>query len=78
MILIITIIVTIINYIKYTYILKFRYPEHIFIKHIELVQKFMCYRINRALKSKRNLPMAYESDWKVKSAARVMALYCNN
>ncbi|CAO3612543.1 unnamed protein product [Cunninghamella blakesleeana] len=52
-----------------------KYPEPIFIKHLELVQKFMCYRINRALKSKRNLPMAYESDWKVKSAARVMALY---
>ncbi|KAI9303959.1 hypothetical protein BJ944DRAFT_203547 [Cunninghamella echinulata] len=52
-----------------------KYPENIFIKHIELVQKFMVYRINRALRSKRNLPMAYESDWKIISAARVMALY---
>lgn len=28
------------------------------------------------MKSKRDLPKAYESDWKVASAARVMALLC--
>jgi E3 ubiquitin-protein ligase HECTD2 len=36
----------------------------------------MAHRINRAMKSKRDLPKAYESDWKVASAARVMALLC--
>ncbi|KAI8086138.1 uncharacterized protein BX664DRAFT_334999 [Halteromyces radiatus] len=51
-----------------------RYSPATFVKQVELVQKFMAHRITRALKSKRDLPMAYESDWKVASAARVMAL----
>ncbi|SAM09499.1 hypothetical protein [Absidia glauca] len=51
-----------------------RYPSAVFVNKVDLVQKFMAHRINRAMKSKRDLPKAYESDWKVASAARVMAL----
>ncbi|CAO3587479.1 unnamed protein product [Absidia cylindrospora] len=50
------------------------YSSNMFVKLVELVQNFMAHRISRALKSKRDLPKAYESDWKVASAARVMAL----
>ncbi|KAL0088811.1 hypothetical protein J3Q64DRAFT_1731742 [Phycomyces blakesleeanus] len=41
---------------------------------VNLVQAFVSHRITRARRSKLEMPAAYESDWKIASAARVMAL----
>ncbi|KAI7863731.1 hypothetical protein BDF14DRAFT_1876193 [Spinellus fusiger] len=41
---------------------------------VDLVQTFLSHRITRARKSQQSMPAAYESDWKIASAARVMAL----
>ncbi|KAI7901092.1 uncharacterized protein BX663DRAFT_544279 [Cokeromyces recurvatus] len=41
---------------------------------INLIHAFLSHRISRARRSKLGLPIAYESDWKTVSAARVMAL----
>ncbi|KAJ2958616.1 hypothetical protein NQZ79_g5793 [Umbelopsis isabellina] len=43
-------------------------------KRINLVNAFITYRITKARRSAAGLPAAYESDWRVISGARVMAL----
>ncbi|ORE10196.1 hypothetical protein BCV72DRAFT_302155 [Rhizopus microsporus var. microsporus] len=51
-----------------------RYPVKEFNAKIELIHAFLSHRISRARKSHMALPTSYESDWKMASAARVMAL----
>ncbi|KAI9476533.1 MAG: hypothetical protein EXX96DRAFT_301624 [Benjaminiella poitrasii] len=51
-----------------------RYPVKHFQAKIDLIHAFLSHRISRARRSKLSLPTAYESDWKIASAARVMAL----
>ncbi|CAM0135849.1 unnamed protein product [Umbelopsis sp. WA50703] len=43
-------------------------------KRINLVNAFITYRVTKARRSAAGLPTAYESDWRVISGARVMAL----
>lgn len=53
------------------------YPYKEFIAKIELIHSFLNHRISRARGNQLNLSASYESDWKMASAARVMALLCN-
>ncbi|KAI8991416.1 hypothetical protein BDF20DRAFT_42031 [Mycotypha africana] len=50
------------------------YPTVYFEAKMDLVHAFLSQRISRARKSQLALPGAYELDWKLVSAARVMAL----
>ncbi|KAG2197883.1 hypothetical protein INT47_003552 [Mucor saturninus] len=50
------------------------YPIKGFKSKIDLIHAFLSHRISRARRSQAALPTAYESDWKIASAARVMAL----
>lgn len=52
-----------------------RYPPKRFSSKIELIQVFLSHRLSRARRSPLPLPAAYESDWKIASASRVMALF---
>lgn len=54
---------------------SYRYPVDDFRDKIALVHAFINHRVNRARHSKLGLPAAYESDWRMASAARVMALF---
>ncbi|ORZ03377.1 hypothetical protein BCR43DRAFT_431240 [Syncephalastrum racemosum] len=51
------------------------YPVNDFRDNVALVHAFINHRVNRAQHSKLGLPAAYESDWRMASAARVMALF---
>ncbi|KAI9281585.1 hypothetical protein BY458DRAFT_499033 [Sporodiniella umbellata] len=51
-----------------------RYPQKEFTAKIELVHTFLSHRISRARRTQLSLPKSYEADWKIASAARVMAL----
>jgi E3 ubiquitin-protein ligase HECTD2 len=53
-----------------------KYSTKKFRAKIELVHAFLSHRISRARRSQLALPDAYEADWKIASAARVMALLC--
>ncbi|ORX50995.1 hypothetical protein DM01DRAFT_1337612 [Hesseltinella vesiculosa] len=50
------------------------YPSDVFLKQVELVHKFLSYRVGRSMKNHREPSVAYGSDWKIISASRVMAL----
>ncbi|KAI8087920.1 uncharacterized protein B0P05DRAFT_635143 [Gilbertella persicaria] len=50
------------------------YPVKEFRLKIDLIHAFLNHRISRARRSQLSLPTAYESDWKINSASRVMAL----
>ncbi|KAI8983636.1 hypothetical protein BDB01DRAFT_760698 [Pilobolus umbonatus] len=52
-----------------------KYPPKRFSSKIELIQAFLSHRISRTMRSPLPLPTAYESDWKIASASRVMALF---
>ncbi len=52
------------------------YPIKRFELKIDLIHAFLSHRISRARRSQLLLPTAYESDWKIASASRVMALLC--
>lgn len=43
---------------------------------VHLVHAFITYRITRAQRSKLGLPAAYESEWRIRSGARTMAILC--
>ncbi|KAG2227662.1 hypothetical protein INT45_004704 [Circinella minor] len=51
-----------------------KYTTEGFSNKIHLVHMFITYRVTRAQRSRHGLPAAYESDWKISSAARTMAL----
>ncbi|KAI9319384.1 hypothetical protein BX666DRAFT_2025682 [Dichotomocladium elegans] len=51
-----------------------KYTLEGFRNKVHLVHAFTTYRINRAQRSKLGMPAAYESDWRIMSAARTMAL----
>ncbi|KAI9266929.1 hypothetical protein BDA99DRAFT_507009 [Phascolomyces articulosus] len=51
-----------------------KYTTEGFSNKVHLVHAFITYRVTRAQRSKQGLPAAYESEWKVSSAARTMAL----
>ncbi|KAG2199774.1 hypothetical protein INT46_003742 [Mucor plumbeus] len=50
------------------------YPLKNFESKIDLIHAFLSHRISRARRSPLGLPIAYEADWKIASASRVMAL----
>lgn len=52
------------------------YPINGLQSKIDLIHAFLSHRISRARRSQLPLPNAYESDWKITSASRVMALLC--
>lgn len=43
---------------------------------VHLVHAFITYRITRAQRSNLGLPAAYESEWRIRSGARTMAILC--
>ncbi|KAF7726268.1 putative E3 ubiquitin-protein ligase [Apophysomyces ossiformis] len=51
-----------------------KYDTNEFSGKVDLVHTFLSHRIAHAQRAKVGLPAAYESDWKMASAARVMAL----
>ena len=55
-----------------------RYTTEGFSNKIHLAHMFITYRVTRAQRSRHGLPAAYESDWKISSAARTMALLCES
>lgn len=54
----------------------FRLSVNIFRKRIELVNSFITFLLNKQRNTSPRIPPDYESDWRISSAARVMALLC--
>ncbi|OZJ03288.1 hypothetical protein BZG36_03753 [Bifiguratus adelaidae] len=51
-----------------------RFDTVVFRKKVDLANAFITYRLSKALRAGKRFPDIYENDWRISSAARVMAL----